>query len=495
MNCFKFPKIYLEIVKGNQRNLPFWLFTCAIFIVLIIPVLLKDGMFMDGLQYACISNNLANGLGTFWAPFLSAIWWKSGSNLFLEHPPLVYGIQSVFFRIFGDGIYTERMYSLLTAVISAYLIAHIWRLFFRQNESLKALAWLPVLFWICIPVCFWSYQNNMLENTVSVFTLTAVYFCIKAIIIQRTQFVFAILSGVFVFFASFSKGVVGLFPIAVFGLSWFLLQRNSLKGTVFFFLLQVSSVIIIYLMLLNNQEAFQSFSFYFQHRLLYRIQEEPVVTSRFFILFRLLGELVPIALLTGVMVAIIKSKTGKWRMDKDILKSSLFFISIGFAGSLPLMLTLVQRGFYLVPSLPFFAIGFSILLAPGLSVLIGKLDIKSALFWKLKIACICLLIVVILFSGLQFGKVGRDKDILHDIYVVGKVIPKGEVMGINNSLSENWSLQFYLIRHFNISLTAANANKKYLLVDKKEAFRSQKEYQKIESSTRLYDVYKIEDKK
>ena len=40
---------------------------------------------MDGLMYSAISKNLANGIGTFWNPYLSETLFPE----FHEHPPLV----------------------------------------------------------------------------------------------------------------------------------------------------------------------------------------------------------------------------------------------------------------------------------------------------------------------------------------------------------------------------------------------------------------------
>jgi len=70
----------------------FSLFTLAVFIGLLLPVLLKDGMFLDGVTYSCISKNLANNIGELWKPHYT----KTLYPAFYEHPPLVFGIQSCF---------------------------------------------------------------------------------------------------------------------------------------------------------------------------------------------------------------------------------------------------------------------------------------------------------------------------------------------------------------------------------------------------------------
>ncbi len=60
--------------KSDNPQFPFWVFTISVFIIAILPSLIRDGMFIDGIQYAAVSKNLANGLGTFWAPYMSQNW-------------------------------------------------------------------------------------------------------------------------------------------------------------------------------------------------------------------------------------------------------------------------------------------------------------------------------------------------------------------------------------------------------------------------------------
>ena len=66
---------------------------------LLLPSMATIGMFMDGTIYAAISRNLAEGVGTMWALHFSAGLFP----VFREHPPLVFWLQSFFFRLLGDG--------------------------------------------------------------------------------------------------------------------------------------------------------------------------------------------------------------------------------------------------------------------------------------------------------------------------------------------------------------------------------------------------------
>ncbi|MEO0777779.1 MAG: hypothetical protein AAF146_14520, partial [Bacteroidota bacterium] len=129
------------------RMTPFHLLTLAVFIALLLPALLAEGMFMDGLLYTCVARNLGEGLGTFWQPYFSATWSKWDVNSFHEHPPLAFGIQAVLYRLLGDSIYVERGYSLLCALASAGFLSAIWRRLFSSLEEAE-LYWLPILCWI-----------------------------------------------------------------------------------------------------------------------------------------------------------------------------------------------------------------------------------------------------------------------------------------------------------------------------------------------------------
>ena len=77
-----------------KNNLyPFYLSVFGIILIIISPSLLSDGMFLDGLLYAVISKNLANGIEIFsTTPHQNII------PYFFEHPPLAFGLQSLFLK-------------------------------------------------------------------------------------------------------------------------------------------------------------------------------------------------------------------------------------------------------------------------------------------------------------------------------------------------------------------------------------------------------------
>ena len=68
---------------------------------IVAPSLFSDGMFADGVDNATIARNMANGLGDFWQPHHTNVI----APEFYEHPPLAFGLQSIWFRLLGDSIY------------------------------------------------------------------------------------------------------------------------------------------------------------------------------------------------------------------------------------------------------------------------------------------------------------------------------------------------------------------------------------------------------
>lgn len=118
---------------------------------------------MDAMLYTSVSHNLSMGIGTFWFPQFS-LHNVAGLSSFHEQPPLVFGIQALYFKVLGDSMYVERFYTLLSMCITAFLIVLIWKEVFKDNIKLNAFAWMPILLWIIVPVCFWSYSNNMHEK-------------------------------------------------------------------------------------------------------------------------------------------------------------------------------------------------------------------------------------------------------------------------------------------------------------------------------------------
>ena len=104
-------------------------FVLTLYFLLLGYKLLRLGIHGDGVEYAAVARNMADGVGTFWKPYLD----DTIHPVFHEHPPLVFWIQSHFFRLFGDGPYLEAFYGFFIGLIISVLIA------IRRSRSLSAL--------------------------------------------------------------------------------------------------------------------------------------------------------------------------------------------------------------------------------------------------------------------------------------------------------------------------------------------------------------------
>ena len=471
---------------SSEKNVnhSFWTFVIAIFIILIVPALIQDGMFTDGLLYACVARNLANGLGTFWFPHFS----NTAMPSFHEQPPLFFAIEGLFFKLFGDSIYSERFCSFIMACLTAFFINKIWKQIYNTDQEIKQMGWLPVFFWIIIPVCFWAYVNNVEETMMGFFVIVSVYFIVKGLN-TNSKSVYFFIAGLTIFLASLCKGFQGLFPMVVIGFYWITYRNISFIKVFLYSLILLGVPLTIYSFLLMNDSIYQSFSNYFQTRIIGTFNNVGITTdNRFELLWRLLTELIPVFAVCFIIFLIAKFKKTDFSKVKSDYKMALFFILIGVSGSFPLIITLEQRGFYLVTSFPYFAIGISIIIAPLLSRLLNNINMQAPLFKVFRNFSILFLCVSIILSLSMIGKTKRDEDILHDIYMIGKIVPEKSTISIDLALWNEWALQGYFVRHFNISLDPSN-QQKYFLIEKEKNNSLMADYNKLEIQTVKYNLY------
>ena len=156
--------------------------------------------------------------------------------------------------------------------------------------------------------------------------------------------------------------------------------------------------------MLLDENASRSLSTYFFERLVGRIDSSPTVGNRFYTAYRLISELIPALIITLTLLVIYKVKSINNKIDSSYNKTIILFIIVGLSGSLPLMLTMVQKGFYFSHSLPYFAIGLALLIAPGLLNLIDRINTEKTGFKIFRVFSLALFTVAIIVSIMQIGK-------------------------------------------------------------------------------------------
>lgn len=449
----------------------FILFTLTGVFVLVVPACVQHGMFMDGLQYAIVSKNMAAGKGSFWLPFLSESWNKLGETAFLEHPPLSYFLQSLFFKLFDDGVFTEKIYCLCMVALSVFLISKIWCVVFNDNQTLQRYWWLAVFLWFVTPSVFWSYRNNMIENTVSVFVLASSWLILKATLENKRVVFNLFLAGIFIFAGSLCKGVPAFFPLALVACFYFATKKISIQKLLVYSWILIATPFICYLILMSvSEEAKYSLSFYVKHRLLERVASDHTVQNRFTVLWWLLtDEFVNLAMLL-LLFLFFKPRSFIVKLTNESKSWILFFSLAGLCGVVPLCLTLVQRATYFVPALPFFAMALAAFLAPRLDDLITNMKQKA--FEVIRVIVVTFTVFTIALTTWSAGKDSRDEILLSDVRKIGNTVGTDVSIWTNTDIYMEWDFHFYLLRYYNATLRVSDTGEKKFLLYKKDSIPS-----------------------
>ena len=475
----------------TRASLPFWIIFVSIILIIVLPSVIADGMFMDGMLYTCVARNLAIGEGSFWNPVTHSTVWN-GLKGFHEHPPFGIFLQSIFFRIFGEGLYVEKIFILFTLIINSILLTLIWKNITKRFHF-KGLYWLPLVLWIIVPVVNWTYQHAMLENIMSIFILASSLSGLKAIDEKNLslKYIYLILTGIFIFLASFTKGLPGFFPLALFLLYYITVRDISLKKTIWFTAIIFLVVFILYSLLLIDDTARESLIIYVKNRLLTRISTKPTVDSRFYILYRLFMDILPLIIVTFIIGIFNKKK--KFYKDKKVIRFAAFLFLFGLAGSTSLMLTKVQKAFYYSPTIPFFALSFSILLHKPILFYSERLKNNLNIYYSILAISFVFLVTGIVLSIASIGRYSREKDEQLDVKTIGNIIPENTFVSIDSttSLRTRWSIRYYFERKEKIFFDYTEG-KDYLIVlqGTKTSLIEKYNYKKLNLDTRTLDLYK-----
>ncbi|MGB3545493.1 MAG: glycosyltransferase family 39 protein, partial [Saprospiraceae bacterium] len=440
---------------------------------------------------AGLSMNMAEGIGTFWNPKLSEVHHFS----FHEHPPLVFGIQSLAFEVFGPSIVTERIYTVLVFILSALLLVLLWREVFRDNRSARRLWFIPLTIWLANEVVYHFYAANMLEPTMTLFTSGAVYLGLHA---NRSgtgftyQLAAAALAGLCVFAATLCKGFVALFPLAFYVLHWLIYRNRPVLRPVLLTLVMVATLALAYLLLLQHPPAYEALKTYFDSQVMAsllseRSYEPHFRSSRFYIVEKAFLVLIPAMLIALITVLAGTRMTDIQRQISPYLRPALLFLGIGLAASLPLAVSLKQSFYYLLPSMNYFALGFAILTAAGAVPLFSRPMGKR---WSQLLTGV---MVLLLIAGLantarHWGQVNRrDRVVLNDIDQMNTVLQPTAVIGSQGDIAGLVSY-FYRTNRISIDTTAANVSGYEVMVAQKDTTFSG--YQPVPLTTEKYGLYR-----
>jgi len=457
-----------------------YLFVGALFLCLVARDLFSEGMFLDGTTYAALANNMAKGMGSFWRPYLSDTLYP----VFYEHPPLALGLQSVWFRVFGDGIYVERFYSLFTYVLTGGLITAIW----KEVTGSFRFGWFPLLLWIAVPDVLWAASNNMLENTMGVFTTSAAWFYFKYR--KRNGVVPLVLVGICLCLGLLTKGFFCLYLWGLPFFDWLFTKRGTvLKASTETLIIALASALPIAILYFVSEGAEANMDGYISEQLVSSFRDEVTVDSRASILINFLERILPSVLIALIVIWLGRKKKFHFESMNGRLPFFWLFLALCLSGVFPIMISLKQRSFYILTVYPFFALGLGYLITPVLENVLERVKLRTLQVFQG--TTVILIGAGWVIAVLQIGNIGRNESTLHDVKSVINLMGEGSVINVCPQLWEDWGLNAYFARYGHVSLEPRLSNKKryYLSLDGCISSKQPGSYQKVDLPLEKYDLF------
>lgn len=481
----------MSVINYNTRQSPFtiiiFLFLCALFL----DRAIQEGMFYDGITYGAISRNYAIGIGSFWS-----LYYRDGIS-FAEHPPLMFGLEAFFFKLFGDHYFTEKIYSFFAWLITIVIIRRLW-IKTIHNETAKASFALPLLLWGIMPTVVWGYPNNLLENTMCIFDLLAVLFIYNAMNGKNRLLLF-LLAGVFVFLATLTKGPVGLFPLAVPAIHWLIFRKEGFFKMVLWNIILILIVAACYYALCQYDTAKNALSNYLEFQVLASLQGEREITGdswgRFGILKQVGIELLPSLAVAVLLIGLAKIFKHKIDGARSNNAHFFFYLLIALSATLPVVLSVKQRAFYIIPSFPFFALAAASILYPYYKTLVLERTLPANVNRYLNILYVVMAIGIIVFTGSKYNTIGRDKEVVADVKEISRIVPVNTVIGACPFMSTDFSFLAYIQRYNRLEIRTKFRHRPYAVVDTWNCgdFADSLTYwgfAKVNTDTKRYTLYK-----
>lgn len=415
-------------------------------------------MYTDGVAYAAIARNLSEGRGSFWSPSFS----ETINATFHSHPPLVFGLQSLVFTVLGDSLVAERLYAVLIFLATAGLMVWLWRRIPGPVQPF-GLAFIPLTLWLLNEVVYHFYPANVLEPTAGLFALGSIYLAYRSIDSAQLGYGWAFAAGGVLCLAVLSKGPVTLFPLA-----FYFLYRCCFPARISWLSVAGGSTVLLLstalpLSIIWFYPPAQTFADnYFATQLRASVLGENTQfhfrENRLYIVRRTFELLLPALAIVGLVLGVARYCLGKLVLSKDGARSSLLFILIGLSASVPLAVSPKQAYYYLLPSMPYFAIGLGLLIVrPVVTYLNGnpgrieKVVLQLG-FWGLTIFSIW-------NTHRHWGiSTPRDREVLLDVEDMIVHLPRGLTIGGKGDLGASVS---YLQRLREISIDSTESWQTY----------------------------------
>jgi len=413
-------------------------------------------MFVDGVLYATIARNMAEGVGGFWSAHYTSIIYPQ----FFEHPPLGIWLLSLFYKLFGDSRYVESFYSLFMWFIVFFLMSRIWfSLHWRQAR------WVPAVLLLSAPITSWILTNNELEGPLQFACLLSVLFTIEATLAEGAlqRVIYALGSALMIVAGFLIKGPFGLYPVVAPVLLYVTCRNTTVFRLLQIYFVQISLCLLAGCFFYYHSESHRFFRNYFHIQIeLSLTGKREVNNPHFYILLKILGD----AAVMLVFATILNYGVTR-RIKKEKSGPFLFFLFMGLVTSLPLVISPKNMSWYLMLSMPFFALAIASYFRPSFIELENTISGRPKNWVNLSLVLGLVIGVGVCIA--RDGKPRRSKEYYQSFVAQPLVGISSERVSIcPGALHKNWSLVANLMRDYKISLTDRPGSK-FLIIEQAQS--------------------------
>jgi hypothetical protein len=419
-------------------------------ILLIVLPLFQKGCFMDGLLYQTVAYNYSIGEAGFWKMKFT----NTSMPFFCEQPPLYFYILGNFYKALGTGFLTDRLFT-LSLLLFTLMLCH----FCFRSQMARGTGYflLFCFFGLAIPIISWTYGNELIETLVNFLVLTAIILYI--LFLRRGGLFFILLFAVAAILLFLAKGFQSCFIVLLPFLSIGNYQPGKYKAII----AVIGTLLLFSLFMAFYTPAEEWFRCYFSSRLKLTFRNQGATTDyNAEILIRFLTEsIVP---LVSFFALILFLRIKKEYPVRFVLRNfyshklafSLFICSM--AGTIPFSLSLVQRGFYLVPAFTCFLM--ALVLGMRRYWLIALVPLARFGGWAaFRFSVYAFFVFAILFLIQSGGSYKREEDLDRDTNAMLPYLNKGETVAVEPFLWNHFSLHSTLYRKKQVSLSSDSSCK------------------------------------
>jgi 4-amino-4-deoxy-L-arabinose transferase-like glycosyltransferase len=475
--------IFLVLSRLSSKKILI-LFVFSLYFLLIGYKLMRLGIHGDGVEYANVARNMADGLGSFWKPYHDDF----GYLVFHEHPPLVFWIQSIFFRIFGDGPYLESFYGLFMGLLIVGGTGWFWQRVRRDFQLFPIGSWWPMLLLVPLPIFTYILPINRIVNTWTLLAIIATYLAYLSSVKTRHTIYFSILAGGAIYLGFIAKGPVAFFMFAVPLVAWLTLKANFSKALTATLISLITFAVILVATFYFYPDSVKFWKGFWQTQVIASLKSERgSARPHWHLLERWISEMIVPFLIAGVFMLAFKVPFRKIRFDRQ----ALFFLLIALAGSLPFVISTRQHGRYILHSYPLFIIGLAFVTESIAVQIESVLTKKKIMRHSVGVIAAGFLIAAIGSMFYHKDNIARRKPFYHDIYLQKIKLPQRTIVSVcpKDMIHHDW-LFADMQRFYRISLTP-KMGMDYLIIAKESDCSMPEGYQRInQEPTVKYILFK-----